>query len=170
MLSSSCFSFFDTISNYILEGVYSINNYFTNKYNTYTNRYYYLSLVNDDNRGWSIHGLWPQYTQNSYPTYCRTVDFDYKKLTPILKDLETHWYSVEGSDEEFWKHEWTKHGSCMFNNCDELEYFRTALELYVTVIESDVINKFKINDKKAMIPFDLNFKLIENLTPNHHHN
>ena len=160
MLSSTCFSFLDVISTYIREGVTSINNFFVNRYNNDTNRYYYLSLVNDDNRGWSIHGLWPQYTQNSYPTYCRDVDFDYSKLTLILPDLQKHWYSADGSDEDFWSHEWKKHGSCMYNNCDELEYFRKALELYITAIEGDIINKFKINDKKAMIPFDLNFNII----------
>ena len=48
----------------------------------------------------------------------------------------------------------------MFNDCDELEYFRKALELYVTAIEGDVIEKYKINDEKSLVPFDINFNLI----------
>ena len=33
-------------------------------------------------------------------------------------------------DEEFWKHEWEKHGSCMFVEMDEFGYFSKTLELF----------------------------------------
>ena len=166
MTNSTCFSFLDLISNFIMGGISSINNFFINdnQFKTpYKSKYYYLALVNDNNKGWSIHGLWPQYTKNTYPSYCRDVSFDYSALDPILSDLKQHWYSAKGSDESFWCHEWKKHGSCMFNTCDELEYFRKALELYVTVVEANVIDKYRVSNNKAMIPFDLNFKIIDNL-------
>ena len=160
-MHNSCLSFFELVGYLVYDTVETINEYVGNLFTTSNTNFYYLSLINDDKKGWSIHGLWPQYSSNSYPSFCRKVDFDYQKLSPILGDLHKHWYSTEEPTTEFWEHEWKKHGSCMFNNCDELEYFRRGLELYVTSVEQDIIEKYKVSDTKSIIPFDLNFNLIE---------
>ena len=101
----------------------------------------------------------------SYPSYCKNVDFNYETLSPIINDLNKHWHSKDEKNELFWKHEWEKHGSCMFNKYNEFQYFKKALELYISAVEADVINKYKVNDNKSMVPFDLNFNIIYNTRP-----
>ena len=122
-------------------------------------RFYYLSLNFEDQK-WSIHGLWPQNSATSYPQYCRTVQFDPRKLAPILPQRRRSWTSNRGSDEVFWRHEWEKHGSCMFNNCDEFEYFNKALELFNYVLNEGLVSKYKTSGTTSMVPFDLAFKVL----------
>lgn len=155
-------------------------------------RFYYLSLKRKNNNdNWSINGLYPQYSNNSYPRYCKNIPFNYTTLKPIIGELNNIWYSdtIDDDDdddeyekidtinktnksiqidsdnyrnEEFWEHEWLKHGTCMFNNCDEMHYFKKALMLYIEVIQSNVIDNYKEKkcDTEVKIPFDINFKLL----------
>ena len=123
-------------------------------------KYYYLSLIKESH-GWSIHGLWPQFTKNSYPTYCKKVEFSFEKLQPIIERLNTLWYSTKEPNEDFWKHEWTKHGSCVFSEMTELEYFEKTIELYKFVISNDLPEKYQVGNK-SLIPFDLEFNYLNN--------
>ena len=132
-------------------------NYILNLFKKNT-RFYYLSLIYENNK-WSIHGLWPQNSKDDYPTFCRIVDFDKNKLKPIIDKLEENWYSDRGTDEDFWKHEWKKHGSCMFKEMDEFEYFNKTLELFEKVQNLGIIENYRERNK-ALIPFSLDFKLI----------
>ena len=125
-------------------------------------RFYYLSLIRESeysDKGWGIHGLWPQYTENSYPSFCRDVTFDINELRTILPDLQKYWYSTESPNQDFWEHEWKKHGSCMFQEMNELQYFSKTLELFHYVYNKGIINNYKERNK-ALIPFSLDFKLI----------
>ena len=126
---------------------------------------YYLSLLKNDNQvhGYTIHGLWPDYGDGTYPQYCKKVIFDINKLKPIEKELLDYWELPEDHDKleiSFWKHEYEKHGSCVFQEMDELTYFKTAIQLYQYVVNNGIdIAKYK-KGKNYMIPFDTNFKLI----------
>ena len=102
------------------------------------NKFYYLSLIKEDNDTWSIHGLWPQYDNNKYPTFCKKVNFSYEKLEPIISELKMFWYSNKGKNDDFWKHEWQKHGSCMFIPMNEFSYFNKTLELYKQALKLDL--------------------------------
>ena len=126
-------------------------------------QFYYLSLLNNNNK-WHIHGLWPQYEHNKYPSFCnKNENFDYNSIKPILNELNTNWYSDKETNEEFWKHEWLKHGTCMFNNCSEQNYFKTALNLFDESKSKNVIEKYVIKGtNKSMIPYNLNFDIINN--------
>ena len=129
------------------------------KYVEMPSKYYYLSLIYE-NYTWTIHGLWPQYADGSYPSYCKKVVFDLKDLQPIIDKLNIEWCSDKGSAEHFWKHEWEKHGSCMYNtSMTEFQYFNKALELFELMKNKDIIEKYR-NGNKSMIPFDLNFNLL----------
>ena len=148
---------FNQIYNYLFDSITS------NSVNNYTNFYYLTLIRKDENSPWSIHGLWPQTSLNSYPTFCRNVVFDVSKLDPIISKLNEYWYSDEEPNEAFWKHEWEKHGSCMYNDCDEFEYFNKAIELYESIIKNDpIINKFLKTKTESMIPYDRDFNLISN--------
>lgn len=161
------------ISNYIMSFFYSSyednslqtsNSYFT-KIQNYPNRFYYLSLLEKEdeygNMQWHIHGLWPQYNINSYPSFCRDVTFDLNELRTILPDLQKYWYSTESTNQQFWEHEWKKHGSCMFNKMDEFDYFNTALKLFTNAIEQDLPQKYyDEKTQKCLIPVSTDLKFI----------
>lgn len=127
-------------------------------------KFYYLSLIKEE-KGWSIHGLWPQYDINSYPSYCKIVKFNIDNIKCILNELEKYWYSEKQNikdDETFWEHEWKKHGSCLIGeNINEYFYFSKTLNLYKEVIEKQLPDKY-YNEKtqKCLIPYDLEFNLI----------
>ena len=126
---------------------------------TQDTRFYYLSLILEENNEWSIHGFWPQYSQSKYPQFCHNVTFDPSLLDPIKQQLNEHWYSDRESNDKFWEHEWKKHGSCVFTKMNEYEYFAKTLELFQKVNGTNIIDQFKVGDTKSMIPFDLNFNL-----------
>lgn len=147
-LSEYIFSYFDDNENY--------GSYFE-RIENYPNKFYYLSLLKNTDPysqiEWHIHGLWPQYTNNSYPSFCRQVTFDINELRTILPDMEKYWYSTENPDSQFWEHEWKKHGSCMFNKMDEFDYFNTALKLYIEALNLDLPNKYyDKKTQKCLIP------------------
>ena len=147
-------SFFSDLSSYFK---YGENN---------ENKFYYLSLIKEDN-GYSIHGLWPQTSATTYPSFCRNVTFDASKLADILPELEKYWYSNKGDgslkfDEIFWKHEYEKHGSCVFTPISEHDYFAKTLELYYKAITDDLPDKYyNPSTKKCLIPVSLEFEFME---------
>lgn len=124
-------------------------------------RFYYLSLIRESEYSedeWSIHGLWPQYSTSSYPSFCKNVDFSLDALKPIMKELQEHWYSNTGDNPDFWKHEYTKHGSCMFKEMTELEYFTLALNLFNRAITLKLPEKYyNSSTGKCLIPVNLDF-------------
>ena len=137
-------------------------NYIHEMYNRYlyNTKFYYLSLIKEDNGSYSIHGLWPQYSLNSYPSYCKTVNFSIEKLSPIMDTLNNYWYSSTGLNVDFWKHEYEKHGSCMFIPMTELNYFKKTIELYEYSIVNNIIKHYSEKNTKSikiLIPFDINF-------------
>jgi ribonuclease I len=140
------------------------------KVNEYPNKFYYLSLIKEPNEKYSIHGLWPQYTKNSYPTYCTDVAFDITKIKELLPDLNKNWYSNSNSNsneeiknEDFWKHEYEKHGSCVFTPMTEKEYFSKTLDLYNIAMNENIPRYFYDKEtKKCMIPVSTHFNLIVN--------
>ena len=91
--------------------------------------YYRLRLMKEDaDPTWTIHGLWPEWPSASHGE-CRPVVFNESKIADLLPELNKVWPSDKGPAEDFWTHEWKKHGSCA-DHMDEHQYFSTALKLY----------------------------------------
>eukprot|EP00310_Coccolithus_braarudii_P009686 CAMPEP_0183360750 /NCGR_PEP_ID=MMETSP0164_2-20130417/56052_1 /TAXON_ID=221442 /ORGANISM="Coccolithus pelagicus ssp braarudi, Strain PLY182g" /LENGTH=156 /DNA_ID=CAMNT_0025535175 /DNA_START=131 /DNA_END=601 /DNA_ORIENTATION=- len=92
----------------------------------------------------TIHGLWPQWADS-----CGGPAFDESQISSILSQMQTDWPSCVGSssNEQFWSHEWEKHGSC--TGLSQLDYFSTALKLYT-----------EYNNGQTDICFDKSFNLI----------
>ncbi|KAJ8460904.1 hypothetical protein OPV22_033830 [Ensete ventricosum] len=118
----------------------------------------------------TIHGLWANYNDGSWPACCSHSDFDIKKITSLLPTLEKYWPSLYCSSSSlcfggkglFWAHEWGKiliflsyntGIGCFFNICyqkhgtcscpiiqDEYSYFSTALGLYFKNNMTEVLN------------------------------
>lgn len=85
---------------------------------------------------WVVHGLWPSIVgRHDGPFYCnKTLPFNPRKLDWILGRLEEYWPNLYTDTplESFWKHEWTKHGTCALGLpgiSDESGYFNRTLGL-----------------------------------------
>ncbi|KAF7039030.1 hypothetical protein CFC21_049103 [Triticum aestivum] len=88
----------------------------------------------------TIHGLWPDYDDGTWPSCCRHTSFDMDKLTPLKPALDKYWPSLYCSSSStcfsgrgaFWAHEWEKHGTCSAPVVhEELQYFTAAIDLYL---------------------------------------
>ena len=76
----------------------------------------------------TVHGLWPNYADGSYPSFCPGPAFDDAKLGELKAEMEQVWPSLTQGDDSFWGHEWTKHGTCAQPALtDEHSYFAAAL-------------------------------------------
>ncbi|KAL7689833.1 putative ribonuclease T2 [Plasmopara halstedii] len=82
----------------------------------------------------TLHGLWPEESNHVPPSFCSREAFDAKLIehTIGMKTLHEFWPDVkvsETSDEyaEFWKHEWTRHGTC--SGLSQVDYFTQAINL-----------------------------------------
>ena len=62
----------------------------------------------------TIHGLWPERLDGSWPQYCNSSDrFDPGRVEALLPRLREQWPSFGmGADAQFWGHEWMRHGTC----------------------------------------------------------
>lgn len=77
---------------------------------------------------WTIHGLWPNYSNNTYKEFCRHDPFDASALSSIKTKLQDSWPDMFAADgESFWRHEWDKHGTCM--DMSQFDYFDRTLAL-----------------------------------------
>ena len=61
---------------------------------------------------------------------CPGERFDIKKLASIRGTLDVDWLSCPqhgSTNEKFWEHEWSKHGTC--TGLSQLDYFNVTLGL-----------------------------------------
>ena len=97
-------------------------------------RYYDLALQKcNESTPLTIHGLWPQYTRNTWPQYCGKINFTESDLAPIREALDRSWYSCKGPEAnlDFWTHEIEKHYSCVFvDGLAVVQYMNITLNLY----------------------------------------
>jgi len=89
-----------------------------------------------DDVGWVIHGLWPSNWDGSYPQQCGGSDarFDEAAIAPLEAQLDRYWPNSfkDTPHTNFWKHEWSKHGTCAAagsNLTTERQYFATTLQV-----------------------------------------
>ncbi|KAG6008161.1 hypothetical protein E4U21_004919 [Claviceps maximensis] len=70
---------------------------------------------------WTIHGLWPDNCDGSYPARC-DASRAYTDIENILSSagasdtleyMKDFWKDSNGDDDTFWQHEWGKHGTCI---------------------------------------------------------
>ena len=104
-----------------------LSNYFTSNEENDT-RFYYLSLIKEES-GYSIHGLWPQTSATTYPSFCRNVTFDASKLKDILPEMEKYWYSNQGGQTNCTNcsaEETSTAGSTFCSKCDAGKFMNLA--------------------------------------------
>ena len=61
---------------------------------------------------WSIHGLWIDNDNGTWPSYCSKMPFE-PIPGDVLVGMNNMWYSCDGDNHSFWEHELEKHDSCI---------------------------------------------------------
>jgi hypothetical protein len=80
---------------------------------------------------WTIHGLWPSYTDSTGPSFCSNVAFQQSAIQDLWAQILQVWPSCSwsgSSETDFLSHEWTKHGTCA--GVAEHDYFSDVLSIY----------------------------------------
>jgi len=84
-------------------------------------------------QNFTIHGLWPNRLDGSWPQYCNdTARFAPKAVAGLKPRLAAAWPAFgDGGDVGFWRHEWLRHGTCAAGALavNETAYFEAALDL-----------------------------------------
>jgi len=82
---------------------------------------------------WTLHGLWPQRNDGTWPATCGGSVFNSSAIIPLSKVMYQYWPSYYQTDStSFWDHEYTKHGTCALDGdakiLNEYDYFSLALD------------------------------------------
>ena len=88
----------------------------------------------------SIHGFWPQNSKtDSFHHSVKKVQFSIEKYTYFTRPK--YWSSDRETNADFWKHEYAKHGSCVFTPMSEYEYFKN-IDLYQKAVKLNLPQKY----------------------------
>lgn len=139
---------------------------------TYTAaKFYYLSLKrNNSAERMKVCGLWPAF-KTGYPSYCgvykpELIDIDKQEFRQILPEIINIWNhrpeEPPAKCEQFFVHEYLKHGTCMFveKPFKTSEYFKKIIELYTAAMDNFQIQKIlaSYSQNTILIPLNESFK------------
>ncbi len=121
----------------------------------------------------TIHGLWPDVfdhhphqqllrprrrnnphpQRSQHPGFCTHERFDRSNLAEFMEEMLIHWPNVkqrQGSStyDEFWAHEWSRHGTC--SNLNQSTYFRATLDLQKQRASTPTFNQEHVGDLVAL--------------------
>ncbi|KAL4558486.1 hypothetical protein LXL04_036687 [Taraxacum kok-saghyz] len=94
----------------------------------------------------TIHGLWPDYNDGSWPSCCSGPAFNETEISTLRGVLEKYWPTLSCSKSStchnkkglFWAHE--KHGTCSSPvTGEEYNYFLTTINLYFKYNVTEVL-------------------------------
>ena len=93
----------------------------------------------------TLHGLWPGLMNGKMIPECTGgVKID-PNSSPVYQVMNHVWPSLTNSNEEFWEHEYNKHGYCYAvhtkTSNDPTRFFQKTLDLFATF--SDLYSKLK---------------------------
>jgi len=159
ILSANCFDYSLFVQlwpgSWIYEDTIKYN--FTNNYNT-------------------IHGIWGQNFNGSWPQYCNNkTQFNITMLTPIIDNLTMYWTNfVNASD--LWQHEFSKHMVCAMKTYpDPYKLFYVGLmlrekyNLYQLFADHDIVPdnsiKYELNKLYYIIKQAYNVNVVITCEP-----
>jgi len=98
----------------------------------------YLAVVVEwgyiDYTQFTMHGLWPNFYNGSYPEDCPGQAFNAGQIETLNASLNSFWIDNEGDNPWLWSHEWTKHGTC--TGYSEYGYFQNAINGFIPSVNS----------------------------------
>lgn len=111
----------------------------------------------------TIHGLWSEYGNDSYPAYCNHTQLDLHQIEDLIPQMDKYWLSYESNNSDFWSHEYRKHATCDPNTTTH-QYFQKALNAFN---ESNFNNIWNQNQIPLNTPINRNTIInIFNAQPN----
>lgn len=90
-----------------------------------------------------IHGLWPTYSNGSWPQYCSNEEYNKEAFIMILPDMISQWSDNIQNDIKLWTHEWEKHGTCSIGNI----YIKNSNDYFI----SGLWINMRLNDNYQLI-------------------
>jgi len=97
----------------------------------------------EETKSLTIHGLWPQFEDGTWPQFCSKETFDQKIIKEFGDELKKKWPDENNipsdpfASTKLYEHEWSKHGTC--SGLSQESYFRAALASYITPTPSTFI-------------------------------
>ncbi|KAG8995809.1 ribonuclease T2-like [Tulasnella sp. 427] len=70
---------------------------------------------------WTVHGLFPDHCDGTFDSNC-DPSREYPNIRNVLIEngkeelvqwMDEFWVDIRGNNDQFWSHEWNKHGTCM---------------------------------------------------------
>ena len=100
----------------------------------------------------TIHGMWPEYKDGSWPSMCTREPLNKEVIDELKEGLNVYWPNVkedlsDPEHDEFWRHEWSKHGTC--SGLSQKEYFLSALKYSLPT--PDLVQHGSAVDKAALL-------------------
>ena len=114
---------------------------------------------------YTIHGWWPEYNRKSWPSWCdpsRFSELNSQEIRPIQPLMKKYWSSCPGwlSNYNFWKHEWEKHGTCIWTDT-VVGYFNHTIQAFLWAKQNNWFGCCDNNNHQCMIPFSHNSTVIQ---------
>lgn len=79
------------------------------------------------------------------------IPFKLEELKEIRENLDINWKSCYGKSIGLWKHEWIRHGTCLYPKMNLVNYFTKTLELFNK--KKDTFNT-KCKEKECLIEIE----------------
>ncbi|OQR95668.1 hypothetical protein THRCLA_22088 [Thraustotheca clavata] len=88
----------------------------------------------------TIHGLWPNNNDGSYPSFCSDETLSQSTIDQVGMDvINTYWPDVKTNyGTTFISNEWSKHGTC--SDMAQLDYVNAAISLETQLGTPDIIS------------------------------
>jgi len=109
----------------------------------------------------TIHGLWPENKNGSYPENCAGPKFDSSIITDLIPTLNKVWPSNNGNNGVFWQHEWEKHGTC--SEFAEHPYFLNSINLQAKYNIKSALDRSNIVPGKTYTTASINTAVQSNI-------
>ena len=118
----------------------------------------------------TIHGLWPSLKSGKYLDDCTSGVSIVDDGSTLFKNMKQYWPSFSGANEDFWEHEYNKHGYCMveeygWDGYDE--YFEYVIKIHLETYKDLITKAFpNYSSKTVTVTYEEMITAIQKVIPN----